>query len=77
MIKHYCDICGSVITEKNAAIGGSVAKTRLGGTIKSRDSELKWEIITSLDGCANKGDFCKYCIIDAVMLLDDRKRPVD
>lgn len=72
MIKHYCDVCGDVITENNCAIGGGIASDRLGGKIRIQDIELKWEIITSLDGCANKGDFCKYCIIDAIKQLDDR-----
>lgn len=41
---------------------------RLGG----KHGVLDFEIITGKQGTSNAGDFCKYCIIDAVNRYDNR-----
>lgn len=33
---------------------------------------MEVEVVTSLSGTYNDGDFCKYCILDALYELDDR-----
>lgn len=76
MIKHFCDQCGVQITELNKPrndfslfLEGGV---RLGGAYK----ELGFSITTGHVSTKtwNGGDFCKYCIIDAVNTLDDRPK---
>jgi len=68
MIKRYCDCCGEEITNSNC-----IPSSRLRATVKGQaNTKLTIEILTALDGCSNKGDFCRYCVIDAVKLLDDR-----
>lgn len=76
MIKHFCDCCGEEITDRNKATGGSVG--RIGCYVRSSNaaSELFVEVITAKDKASNTGDFCKYCIIDAINSLDDRTRLV-
>ena len=67
--KVYCDICNVEITDKNKAKGGpSQTIERLGIRLK----EITIEVITGTDSNYNTGDFCKYCIIDRIKLLDDR-----
>ena len=77
MIKHFCDQCAVEITEGNECkqhfplfadghrrLGGR--DRRLGFSVMVGDAENKtW----------NSGDFCKYCVIDAVKSLDDRPTP--
>jgi hypothetical protein len=75
MIKRFCDICGNEIT-KDSSIVSSAPGERLGATIKKNGAELKVEILTSVDGTANKGDVCKHCVLDALYRLDDRPRAV-
>ena len=81
MTKHFCDKCSDEITEKNECNGGNVVGSRLGTTIKFRpkgrliiDPEDRFtvEILTSFNGTANAGEFCKYCVLDALYKLDDR-----
>jgi hypothetical protein len=68
MIKHFCDQCGAEITNVSWRLQGQVRK-------------LAFEVMTgsgktsaSSDHVMNDGDFCKYCIIDAINTLDDRAR---
>lgn len=67
MIKAFCDQCGKEITDKNAATGGS-SKRRLCTSI----GHLSVEVMTAQNGVSNAGDYCKYCILDALYKLDDR-----
>lgn len=50
--------------------GGRLATSVLGKIVPMK--KLTVEVITSKEGCANDGDFCKYCILDALYKLDDR-----
>ncbi len=71
MIKRFCDICGTEITKDNSIVS-EIPGGRLGASIKKNGAELKVEILTSVDGTANKGDVCKHCVLDALYKLDDR-----
>lgn len=75
MIKRYCDFCGTLIEGKNELRGGKTNR-RLFTQIRSKDSKhlLSVEVMTALDECTNCGDFCKYCVLDALYKLDDRKK---
>ena len=80
MIKRFCDICEAEIDDRNDPKIGSDTY-RLNATIQGKykptgATKLKVEILTSLDGTSNKGDFCKYCILDALYKLDDRPKCV-
>ena len=75
MIKTYCDSCDSEITDKNK-IGGE--NFRLRGVIHRKGkSVMEVEVVTSNGYTWNSGDFCKYCVIDAVNQADDRPRHVE
>ena len=76
MTKHYCDCCESEITKDNACAGSKMnCDDRLGTSLTSKRTKktLEIEVITSLDGVWNGGIFCKYCVLDAIKQLDDRK----
>lgn len=72
MIKIYCDCCGSKIDESNSFI--DKPRNRLSATVKAKTGSrcMNVEVITGLDGVSNAGDFCKYCVIDAITSIDDR-----
>ena len=79
MTKYFCDKCGTELGSGNSCVGGHMANDRLGTTVDffwkhglGVTRKLKVEILTSLDGTSNAGDFCKYCVIDAIKQLDDR-----
>lgn len=76
MIRYYCDGCRKEITEANAAVGGPIhSADRLGTEIVTKESvHLKVEVITSMNGTANAGQFCKHCVLDALYRLDDRPK---
>lgn len=75
MIKTFCDGCGKEITGQNAPRGGPLHDNdRLGATLITVGGALHVEVITSKDGTANNGDWCKYCILDALNRLDDRPK---
>ena len=72
MIKRYCDCCEAEILKYNQVDNKN---HRLTAEIrKSNNTLFKVEVITALDTKWNKGDFCKYCIIDAINKADDRPR---
>jgi len=73
MIKRYCDICGEEMLAHNSPSNGYTS-ARLEATIKKGDTELKVEVIQSMNGTSNTGDVCKYCILDALYKLDDRPK---
>lgn len=73
MTKKFCDFCGDEITKRN-----EVAETgnRLMSEITGKNgTRLAVEILVIKDGAANRGDFCKYCILKALNKLDDRPKP--
>lgn len=72
MIRHYCDCCEQEITSENEAKGGFNTADRLGAMIQRNGVQLKVEVLTTKNGTANDGDFCKHCILDALYRLDDR-----
>lgn len=77
LVKYFCDGCGIEITKNNACCGGGLhcPDSRLGGDVTTKNGvTLSIEIMTSLDGVANKGSFCKKCVVDAINELAAPKR---
>ena len=83
MIKHFCDICGQEITEQNdSCLSVDAQAQRMVVDIVSRDKRTGFRLqimhaSSSPVGSApvwNKGDICKYCIIDGIEKLDDRPK---
>jgi len=74
MIKRYCDCCGDEITDANRIDGDN---HRLQGEIRKPGGPvmLRVQVITAKDSSWNDGDFCKYCVIDAINKADDRPKP--
>ena len=79
MIRRFCDCCGAEITESNTTHSPTSqnALGRLKTTVRSKHGvepqcKLTVEVIISKDHCGNAGDFCKYCILDALLVADDR-----
>lgn len=74
MVRRYCDYCNREIIGPSVPKGGTINTHagRLGTEITCGRTRLRIEIITGDDEAWNKGDFCKYCIIEAVKKLDDR-----
>lgn len=71
MIRHYCDGCGNEITYANKVDG------RLRSVVPSTYSGVIFEIMVGSTkpghgGLWNNGEWCKYCILDAIAKLDDR-----
>ena len=75
MIKRYCDCCGEEITNCNQI---DDAHFRLRGEIRKNAGPvlLRVEVVTAKDGTWNDGDFCKYCVLDAIAKADDRPTEV-
>jgi len=71
MIKVYCDCSGDEITDRNRI---DERHFRLKAEVVSRDGKhrMQVEVMTGLDGTSNRGEFCKYCVIHAVQMADDR-----
>lgn len=67
MIRYFCDCCDKEITERNPL-------RRLTAKLKRGNSELQVEVIEAKDGTSNAGHFCRYCVLDALLSLDDRPR---
>jgi len=72
MKKIICDICGEEITSKNQLLKKFIRKSRVKGTSGNHDLGVTVEILYDLDGTYNKGDVCKYCVLDVVKKIDDR-----
>ena len=68
MIRHYCDSCGREVTKENECAGGPLyCKDRFGGEVVTKSgAKLKVEILTSLNGTANDGCFCRDCVVAAI-----------
>jgi hypothetical protein len=73
--KYFCDACGNEMNHESTPHNG-MNGCRLAVKVKSanRTTELGVEVITTKDGISNAGDFCKYCILDALAKLDDRPK---
>lgn len=76
MIKTYCDGCNRELTSSNDLKGGFNLIGRLGIELCKNGKTLKVEMITSKDNVANQGDWCRYCVIDAINKLDDRPQVI-
>lgn len=76
MTKAFCDFCGQEITDTNNCFGGFNSDTRLGVEMVGKKTKniLNVEFLLSKNGMANEVDACRYCVIDAIKKLDDRKR---
>ena len=76
MIKHFCDGCGKQITSENKCAGAAINShtDRMGAKVKKNGKTLSVEVMTATDGGYNQGDWCKYCVLDALYRLDDRKK---
>lgn len=74
MTKYFCDGCEKEVTKDNDAHGGFNTTGRLGTTLQRGGHEIKIEVLTSMDGTANNGLFCRHCVLDALLKLDDRPR---
>ena len=72
MIRYLCDCCGEEIavsdTKQRNPLGRLTAKLKHGA------SELQVEVLETKDGTSNVGEFCRYCVLDALQKLDDRPR---
>lgn len=73
MIKHFCDVCDNELTEENRIKG---EKGRLRSERERPGQRIMVEVTAGLSGSWNAGDFCKYCVIDAINMLDDRPRAI-
>jgi hypothetical protein len=75
MIRTYCDICEQEITETNkpespnfmraeSCLLRAIGSVELSVNIRFGDyrGDNEW-----------RGDYCKYCVLDAILKLDDRK----
>ena len=71
MIKRYCDICEVFLDEKNHLYDDNTFKSKMGGT---NNNEIEVNVQIALNGTWNKGDFCKYCVIDTIKIQDDRPK---
>jgi len=75
MTKTCCDVCGVELDKQNLPSGGFLVKSRLGAELRTSDGRVfHFEVIGAVGKCANDGDFCKYCILDALYSADDRPR---
>ncbi len=75
MTKYFCDGCGKEITKESACAGAAMnSPDRLGTEVKKRNKTLKVEVMTGTDGTWNDGEWCKYCVLDALYKLDDRPK---
>ena len=70
VIRYFCDCCGEEIAERDTKDRNPLH--RLTATLTKKDSVLQVEVIESKDGVGNAGNFCRYCVLDALYGLDDR-----
>ena len=76
MIRRFCDVCDNELTSKNEIAGGTGRLQRLSHeSAPGKAGKVMFEVTTGIaNGTWNSGDFCKYCVIDAINKLDDRPR---
>lgn len=73
MVKYYCDICKKEITPENGIQQNKISNTRLAVEIVKDHIKYFFEVIVGTGGVSNHGNFCRYCILDALYTCDDRK----
>lgn len=71
MIRYFCDCCGEEIVTRDKDRNPLY---RLTAKLQKGSSVLQVEVIESKDGTSNAGDFCRYCVLEALQKLDDRPR---
>ncbi len=71
MITRYCDCCGDEITDKNV-INASSHIGRLRSSLEGERGTLVIEVMVGIGSTWNAGDFCKYCVLDALYKADNR-----
>ena len=76
MIRRYCDCCKQEMVTVLGVREGINGLGRLSATIERGGVKLGVEVIQSTNGTSNSGDVCKYCILDALLALDDRPKPI-
>lgn len=75
MIKTFCDCCDNEITKENTLFPmGERSKAEIRGKKGSRYEKLIVDIVAVRDDIGNYGDWCKYCVLDAISNLDDRPK---
>jgi hypothetical protein len=72
MTKQFCDGCYKEIIEENRPSGGDIQTARLGVEVRRGGHDLKLEVLVTTDRIANAGDWCKYCLLDALNTADTR-----
>ena len=70
MIRYFCDCCGEEIAVRDTKQRNPLG--RLTAKLKHGASELQVEVLETKDGTSNAGEFCRYCVLDALQKLDDR-----
>lgn len=74
MIKRFCDCCGDEITDRNVI---NRDLNRVTATVTGCSGrKFTVQVMAALDETWNAGDWCKYCVIDAIKEADDRPRLV-
>lgn len=73
MIRRFCDACGTEIQQNYVSERLVAEKTFRRGRSPS-PLNVKVECMVTVDGTSNKGDLCRDCIIDTVVMADTRPR---
>jgi len=71
MKKTFCDHCGTEIDTRNCVSNGAGLITE---SKKIGSPTLHIQIMLGKASEKVDGDFCKYCVIDAIDKLDDRPK---
>lgn len=74
MIRYFCDCCGKEIPAEDATFRNPLWG-RLSAELKRGNSALRVSVIEYKDNVGNSGQFCRYCVLDALRSLDDRPVP--
>ena len=70
-IKHFCDIC-----DKELHKGNVLREIEDDSGIHVRYGQLGIRFILFDRSTSNSGDYCKYCVFDAIDGIDDRAKEV-
>ena len=73
MIKHFCDVCEAEITDENTMPKGEGGAPLLKVPINRRGIPITVCVSVDIDSLGTQ-ELCKYCILDAVRIADDRPR---
>ncbi len=72
MLKRFCDACGVELVDANTQPSDNLGRLQCSKTLPEGRQTMEIGIVTGWNGAWNEGDFCKYCVIDAIKELDDR-----